>query len=86
MAWLVSETVEGLNGRLKACKGALESKGLGVNVNKTKMMISCENVGTGKVALEGKFPCAVYRKGVGSNSILCQFCRCLVDKRCIEVN
>ena len=64
----------------------MESKGLGVNVNKTKMMISCENAGTGKVALEGKFPCAVCRKGVGSNSILCQFSRFLGDKRCIEVN
>ena len=49
-------------------KGALESKGSGVNVMKTKMMLSREN--TEKVATEGKFPCSVYGKVVESNSIL----------------
>ena len=44
------------------------------------MMITSENVG--KVTIEGNFPCAVCRKGVGSNSIHCQFCRCWVHKRC----
>ena len=28
------------------------------------------------------FSWAVCRQGVGSNSILCQFCRCLLYKRC----
>ena len=36
----------------------------------------------GKVTKEDKFPCTVCRKGVGSNSTLCQFCRCRVHKRC----
>ena len=53
-----------------------------VNVKKTKTMISSEN--TGKVTIEGKFPCAVCRKGVGSNSIPCQFCRNWVQKRCSD--
>ena len=44
------------------------------------MMISGENAG--KVTIKGKFLCAVCRKDVGSNSILCQFCRCWVHKRC----
>ena len=48
-------------------------------VNKTKMMITSK---IWKVTLEGKFPCAVFRKVLGSNSILCQFCRCWVHKRC----
>ena len=44
------------------------------------MKLSIENAG--KVTIEGKFPCAVCRKGIGSNSILCQFCKCRVHKRC----
>ena len=67
--WLV--THEGLKGRLKAWKGALESKGLWVNVKRTKEMIRSENAG--KVPEEGKFPCANYKKGVSSYSILCPF-------------
>ena len=39
------------------------------------MMIS-ENAE--KVTEEGKFPCAACKKGVGCNSILCRFCRCLL--------
>ena len=52
-----------------------------VNVKKTKMVISSKN--NGKVTVEGKFPCAVCRKGIGSKSILSnliQFCRCWVKK------
>ena len=46
MTWhlLISEIPEGLKGRLEALKGSLESKGLRVNVTKTKTMISGENV------------------------------------------
>ena len=42
-------------------------------------MTGCEN--GGKVTIEGKFLCAVYKKGVGINSILCQFCRCWAYKK-----
>ena len=56
---------------------------LKVSVEKTKMMFSIENVG--KVSVEDKFPCAVYRKGVSSNSILCRFCRCWLHKRCSAI-
>ena len=61
-------------------KGELESKGMRVNVKETKMKLNIEN--SGKVTIEDKFPCAVCRKGIGSNSILSQFCRCRVHKRC----
>ena len=77
---LVIETFEDLKGRLEAWKGALESKGLRVHFKKTKMMISSENAE--KVAMEVKFHCAVCRKGVGINSILCQIYRCWLHKRC----
>ena len=43
------------------------------------MMSSDDNAG--KVTEEGKFPCVVCRKIVGSNSILCQFCRCWVNMK-----
>ena len=43
------------------------------------MMVSCGNAG--KIAVEGKVPSAVYRKGEGINSILCQFCKCWLHSR-----
>ena len=77
---LVSETLEDLEGRLEAWKGALESEWLRVNVKKAKIMINSESAR--KVKIESKFPCTVCRKGVGRNSILSQFCRCWLHKRC----
>ena len=46
-------------------------------------MISSENAG--KVTKEGKFPCAVCRKGVDSSFIPCQFCRCWVQTKSIGI-
>ena len=43
-------------------------------------MISNENVG--KVTIEDKLLCVVCRKGESINSILWQFCRCWLQKRC----
>ena len=45
----------------------------------TKTIISSENSVNDTVELE--FPCAVCRKGVHSNSILCKFCGCWVNKK-----
>ena len=47
------------------------------------MMISRENAGM--VKIEGKFPSTVCRKDAGSNSILRQFCRYCVHKRCVGI-
>ena len=44
------------------------------------MIVSSRNVG--KVREESKFPFAIGRRGVDANSIICQFCKCLVHKRC----
>ena len=65
--------------RLEACRGALQSKGLRVIFMYTKRVISSEN--TGKVTEVGKFLCTVCRKDVGSNYILCHFCRCWVHRK-----
>ena len=56
LVWLF----EGLKGRLDFWKGALESKGLTVNVKKTKMIISSES--SEKVTSKGKFPCSDCRE------------------------
>ena len=67
---LVRQPIEGPKRRLGAGKGALKSKGLKANVKKKKTTICSENAG--KVSKEGKFPCAVCRKRVDCNLILCQ--------------
>ena len=58
----------------------MEEKGLRVNAGKTEIMIC----GTGMNLLQssGKFPCAVCRTGVGSNSIFCKGCKHWVHKKC----
>ena len=72
--------LEVMKGKLEAWEGALMSKGLRVNDKRTKIIINGENAG--KTTEKGKFPCAVSRKGGGSNSILYQFRRCWVHKGC----
>ena len=54
----------------------MASKGLRVNINKTKVLHSGQNSGT--VAKTGAYPCAVCGKGVGSNSVQCSVCKCWV--------
>ena len=73
----VNVTLKCLKGRV-AWRKALESKRLRVKVKKRRIVISSENVG--KVTAGGKFPCVLCKKGVCSNSILFQFCRCWVHK------
>ena len=61
-------------------KYGMERKGLRVNMDKTKFLIS----GTGLDLLKdsGKYPCAVCRTGVGANSIQCSLCKMWVHKKC----
>ena len=70
---IIAESMEECVRRLLTWKGAMEEKELRVNAGKTKIMIC----GTGLDLLQssGEFPCAVYRIGVGSNSILCKGCK-----------
>ena len=58
--------------KLTKWKTNLEAKGLGVNMRKTKIMVSRVNLQTLKDS--GKYPCSVCRKDVGSNSIYCTGC------------
>ena len=81
---LVSESLDVLLERLCMWKDGLESKGLRVNMSKTKIMFSGPNLGS--LRDEGKYPCGVCRKGVGSNSIFCPGCVHWVHKRCSKIS
>jgi hypothetical protein len=77
---LVAESMDELIEKFNTWKEGIESKGLKVNIDKTKVMVS----GNGIVppSTSGKWPCSVCRKGVGNNSIFCNFCKQWVHKGC----
>ena len=77
---IIAESLEECVRRLLTWKEAMEKKGLRVNAGKMKIMIC----GTGLDLLQssGKFPCAVCRTGVDSNSIFCNGCKHWVHKKC----
>ena len=62
-----AETEEGFKMKLNKWKTEMETKGLRVNMGKTKIMVSGVNLQTLKDS--GEYPCSVCRKSVGSNSI-----------------
>ena len=80
----MSESLEDLKDSLATWKEKLESKGLRVNMGKTKIMISGPELNTLKDS--GKFPCGVCRKGVGVNSIFCQGCQHWTHKKCSGIS
>jgi len=77
---LVAESEESLLEKISKWKTGLESKGLKVNVGKTKVL-KCKG-GSGTVEKSGKWPCGVCNKGVGNNSIFCTKCGKWIHKRC----
>ena len=77
---LAADSLEGLQRKLSVWKAGMESKGLRVNMKKTKVMISGPNLGTLKDS--GEHPCGVCRKGVGVNSIFCPGCAHWIHKKC----
>ena len=73
---IIATSLEECVERVKAWKEGLESKGLHVNMTKTKFMAS-------GLQDSGKFPCAVCRTGVGRSSIRCSKCNLWVHyKKC----
>ena len=59
--------------RLREWKENVESKGMRVNMNKTKVMMSGERQMVRQKA--ARWPCGVCNKGVGSNSLQCTRCQ-----------
>ena len=70
---VIAETEEELIKRLNEWKDNVESKGMRVNMNKTKIMTSGECQMVRQKA--ARWPCGVCSKGVGSNSIQCSSCQ-----------
>jgi len=65
---VIAETKEELIKRLSEWKDNKESKGMRVNMNKTKVMISGKRQKVRQKAV--RWPCGVCSKGVASNSII----------------
>ena len=80
---LMAESEESPRDKIVKWKSGLEAKGLKMNTGKTKVMFSCSM--KDKVEEKGKWPCGVYKKGVGNNSILCHGCKKWIHKPCSGV-
>ena len=81
---VVAGSIEELCQKLTAWKTSLEEKGLRVNMKKTKIMFSGQNMNT--LIDSGTWPCGVCRAGVGSNSIYCSGCKHWVHKKCSRIH
>ena len=77
---VIAETEEELIKRLNEWKDNVESKGMRVNMNKTKVMISGERQKVSQKAV--RWPCGVCCKEVGSNSLQCTSRQKWVHKKC----
>ena len=77
---IAADTVEELTIRVERWKSNLESKGLRVNMGKTKVLCSGKDLNV--LVNSGKWPCGVCRKGVGRNSIFCTGCQQWIHKAC----
>ena len=58
----------------------MEKRGLGVNMGKTKLIVSGLNLDVLKKS--GKYPCGVSQAGLVRNTIQCGGCRQWVHKKC----
>ena len=79
---LTSESMEGLREKFWKWREAVESKGLKVNVGKTKVVVSGAE---GEVTVSKVDPCGIFGKRVMTNSVLCVKCRKWIHGRCVKV-
>ena len=79
---LTDDTLEDLQARFGVWKSAFESKGMKVNIGKTRMMVS----GTeGEVVKSRVDPCGVCGRRVMANSMQCEKCQRWVHGKCAKV-
>ena len=76
---LTADTQEEVELMFGEWRWAVERRGLKVNLEKTKMMVTGGEVGDVRVE---RYPCGVCGRGVGANSVLCTACGKLCHKRC----
>jgi len=77
---VIAETEEGLIKRLNEWKDFVKNRGMRVNMNKTKVMISGEWQKVVQKAV--RWPCGVCARVVGNNSIQCTSCKKWVHRKC----
>ena len=76
---VIAETEDDLITRLNEWKDNVKNRGMRVNMNKTKVMISGE--WQKKMQKAAGWPCGVCGKGDGNNSIQCTSCQKWVHKK-----
>jgi len=79
---LTSKMIEGLREKFWKWKEAFESKGLKVNLGKTKVVVSGAE---GEVTVSKVDPCGICGKRVMANSVLCVKFRKWIHGRCVKV-
>ena len=70
---LMSETIQGLRDNFLKWKEAFESKGLKVNIGKTRAMV-CNSITKNGMSKSKVDPCWVCSLRVNANSVLCLQC------------
>jgi len=80
---VIAENEEDLIKKLNVWKNNVEDRGMRVNMNKTKVMISGERQKPEQKA--ARWPCDLCGRGVGSNSIQCTSCQKWVHKKCNDI-
>ena len=78
---LMSKNLEDLRERFQRWRSALESKGMKVNIRKTKMMVSDAE---GEIVRSKVDPCGICGKRVMSNAVLCTVCKKWIHARCTQ--
>ena len=77
---LTAKTKEEAIAMFNEWKRQMETRGLKINMEKTKVMVSGKQP---KERMEqGRYPCGCCGKGVGVNSVWCDGCRRWIHKRC----
>ena len=78
------ESIEGLRNKFLDWMEAFESKGLKVNLGKTKVMV-CGSIAKDGMSKSKVDPCGVYSQRVKANSVLCVQCCMWIHGRCARV-
>ena len=77
---LMAESQDEVVERFEAWKGSMERRGLKVNMDKTKVLISGKE--PRRVMERGRYPCSCCGKGVGGSSVRCVACKKWCHRRC----
>ena len=81
---ILSDSFVDLKNRLAVLKTSLESHGLPINLDKTKILVSSAEH-TKISARNLKYPCGVCTFDVDANYILCTSCDLWIQSKCLEI-